>query len=351
MKTTTDKAKQPTFQKSDVPNLYRYTSGVYYGIVRHKGKLHKKSLETTDKGTAKGKLTDWQRDLGKVDTSQGKLTLAALCERYLSTVTNQKLATVRRKKDIVARLLKDFKPGADVQVSKVKPSDVETWLAGYKFGYASHNLYLECIQAILRMAVADKAIVVSPADDVKRKKVKPALRDTPSFDEFNAIVADVRKQRFNIDAEEAADYLAFMGLVGVGQAELCGLKIKHVNLEKKQLTFYRVKTSTPYTVPIFGQAEALVTKLINKPGMKPNDNLFSIKEAKRSLIGACKRLGFTEYSPRALRRMFITRAIEKGMDVKVIAQFQGHTDGGKLILSTYSNVRNAHAETQAKLLD
>ena len=25
--------------------------------------------------------------------------------------------------------------------------------------------------------------------------------------------------------------------------------------------------------------------------------------------------------------MFISRAIEKGMDVKVIAQFQGHTDG------------------------
>ena len=70
---------------------------------------------------------------------------------------------------------------------------------------------------------------------------------------------------FNIDSEEAADYLAFMGLVGVGQAELCGLKMKHVNLEKKQLTFFRVKTSTPYTVPIFGQAEALVTKLISKP--------------------------------------------------------------------------------------
>ena len=48
--------------------------------------------------------------------------------------------------------------------------------------------------------------------------------------------------------------------------------------------------------------------------------------------------------------MFITRAIEKGMDVKVIAQFQGHTDGGKLILSTYSHVRNTHAEDMAKLL-
>jgi site-specific recombinase XerD len=36
--------------------------------------------------------------------------------------------------------------------------------------------------------------------------------------------------------------------------------------------------------------------------------------------------------------MFITRAIEKGADVKVIAEWQGHKDGGKLILDTYSHV-------------
>lgn len=48
--------------------------------------------------------------------------------------------------------------------------------------------------------------------------------------------------------------------------------------------------------------------------------------------------------------MFITRCIEKGIDVKVIAQWQGHQDGGKLILGTYSHVRNVHAEEMAKKL-
>jgi hypothetical protein len=36
--------------------------------------------------------------------------------------------------------------------------------------------------------------------------------------------------------------------------------------------------------------------------------------------------------------MFITRAIERGVDVKVIAEWQGYKDGGKLILDTYSAV-------------
>jgi hypothetical protein len=48
--------------------------------------------------------------------------------------------------------------------------------------------------------------------------------------------------------------------------------------------------------------------------------------------------------------MFITRCIELGIDVKVIAEWQGHSDGGKLILSTYSHVSNAHADEMAKKL-
>jgi hypothetical protein len=48
--------------------------------------------------------------------------------------------------------------------------------------------------------------------------------------------------------------------------------------------------------------------------------------------------------------MFITTAIQRGVDVKVIAQWQGHQDGGKLILVTYSHVRRAHSERMAALM-
>jgi hypothetical protein len=48
--------------------------------------------------------------------------------------------------------------------------------------------------------------------------------------------------------------------------------------------------------------------------------------------------------------MLITRAIERGVDVKVIADWQGHKDGGKLILNTYSHVRRPHSERMAALM-
>jgi hypothetical protein len=48
--------------------------------------------------------------------------------------------------------------------------------------------------------------------------------------------------------------------------------------------------------------------------------------------------------------MFVTRAIERGVDVKVIAEWQGHKDGGKLILDTYSHVNRAHSQRMAMLM-
>jgi len=363
VKTTTPQGEKPVFQKTDVPCLYRYSSnGVYYALVKFEGKQKRDSLETTDKAVAKRKLADFQRDLGKVDTSQGKLTLSELCTRYLDAIQGQAVDTVALKETIIRRLRSDFKPGSDCQVAKIKPSDLEAWIAQYGFKYSSHNHYAQVLKALFAIAVKDKVIIDSPAKDLKGKKVVKPIRITPTFDEFNTIIADIRKQKWNAEANASADYLEFMGLVGVGQAEASGLQKQHVNLSTKQLTFFRVKTRTPYVVQIFPQTEALVNKLY-KQTKQPTDPLFPVnlskskngkatcsRDAKKSLQAACKRLNLPLYTQRSLRRMFITRCIELGIDVKVIAEWQGHRDGGKLILGTYSHVRNVHSDEMAKKL-
>ena len=48
--------------------------------------------------------------------------------------------------------------------------------------------------------------------------------------------------------------------------------------------------------------------------------------------------------------MFITDAIEHGVDVKVIAEWQCHKDGGKLILDTYSHVSRPHHARMAEMM-
>ena len=70
--------------------------------------------------------------------------------------------------------------------------------------------------------------------------VKP-IRVTPTFEEFKAIIADVRQQKWNAEAQASADFLEFMGLIGVGQAEITSLQKQHVNLAKRHITFFRHK--------------------------------------------------------------------------------------------------------------
>src|SRR5207253_4399725 len=128
------------------------------------------------------------------------------------------------------------------------------------------------------------------------------------------------------DAQDSADFLAFLGLAGLGQAEAGSLTRADVDIEARRLITFRHKTSMGFAVPIFPQLRSLLERLCKG---KPNsDKIFKIADAKHSLTNACRRLGFPPFNQRSLRRMFITRAIERGVDVKVIAQWQGHRDGG-----------------------
>jgi integrase len=328
--------------------LYRYSNGVYYGRIRVDGKEIKRSLRTTDKALAKRRLSDFRDEQQQTDRSQGKLTVAELCDRYLQTIQNQKPKTIERKTLIVRRIKEDWPTGRLTQVARVKPSDVDRWLSRYKFGKVSRNLHIACVKEIFANAVRDNIITRSPAAHLRGVKLDRPIRITPSFEQFQRIIADVRAQRFNADAQDSADFLEFLGLAGLGQAEAGSLTRADVDFEAERIITFRWKTATGFAVPLFPQIRPLLERLCQ--GKEYHEPVFKIGDAKKALAGACRRLNYPPFSQRSLRRMFITRAIEKGVDVKVIAEWQGHRDGGKLILQTYSHVNPVHGNRMAQLL-
>jgi integrase len=329
--------------------LYRYSrNGVYYARIKADGKEIKRSLETTDRALAQRKLRVFRDEHRQIDRSQGKLTLAELCDRYLKTVQHQKPKTVERKTFIVGRIKTDWPTGKLTQVGKIKPSDVDLWLSRYRFGSASRNLHISCVKELFNSAVRDRIITASPAAHLRSAKREKPIRLTPTFEQFKAIIADVRAQQFNADARDSADFLEFLGLAGLGQAEAGSLTPADVDLQTGRIITYRHKTSTGFAIPVFPQVHPLLQRL--GEGKAHDERVFRISDAKKALAGACRRLGYPAFSQRSLRRMFITRAIERGVDVKVIAEWQGHRDGGKLILDTYSHVNRAHSQRMAQLM-
>jgi integrase len=331
--------------------LYRYSSnGVYYGRIRVDGKEIKRSLETTDRQIANRELADFKKKQRQLDRSKGKITLAKICDQYLATVQHQKPKTIERKTLIVRRIKSDWPTGSLTQVAKIKPTDIKLWLARYKFGPVSRNHHLDLLKQILQSAVDDGIIVASPASGIKRVKLSKPIRKTPTFDEFQAIVESIRSQKFNgHDAEESADYVQFLGLAGLGQAETSALAKADINWGRDTITTFRHKTATGFEIPIYPQVRDLLQRRTHDLS-NPGDHLFRIKGAETAVRNACQRLNLPHFSLRSFRRMFIVRAIERGVDVKVIAEWQGHRDGGKLILGTYSHVRPVHSQRMAALM-
>ena len=251
---------------------------------------------------------------------------------------------------IVQRIKAHFPTGSNIQVNRIKPTDIKLWLARYTFGAAWRNLHLACMKDILTMAVGDGMIAHSPAADLKKMKLEKPIRRTPTFEQFGAIVESIRSQEFNgHDAEESADFVEFCGLAGLGQAEASALLWDDIDWQREQIITFRHKTKSGFTIPLYPQLRPLLERR-HVQRSPDDDRVFKIENAKRAIAAACKRLKLPAYSHRSFRRMFITRAIELGVDVKVIAQWQGHKDGGKLILETYSHVNPVHSKRMAALM-
>jgi integrase len=85
----------------------------------------------------------------------------------------------------------------------------------------------------------------------------------------------------------------------------------------------------------------------DNPEAPPAESVFKLQDPKKSLASACKRLKLPSFSQRSLRRMFIIEALNKGVPVKTISKWQGHQDGGVLILKTYSEVIDQKANQEA----
>ena len=330
--------------------MYRYNpSRQYFARVRKGGKLYRQKLGTDDLAYAKRKLSEFKRDLERTDHTKGKKSFGAVLDDYAATLKGAP-STLRDKKATILTIKTIFGGCESQPLRNLAPSKLEAFLAD-RYGPLSASAYnsaLALVRSALDLAVRDKIIVENPVAHLKYRKRETPVRLTPTFEQFQEIVASVRAQPFNADAQDSGDFLEMMGLLGLGQAELSALGRSDVDLAAGRIFVKRRKTGVGFHIPIFPQARALIEKLCQ--GKSHDGRLFKLDDARKALASACKRLGYAPFSQRSLRRMFITSAIERGVDVKVIAQWQGHKDGGKLILDTYSHVNPDHSNRMARLM-
>jgi site-specific recombinase XerD len=219
------------------PCLYRHRlNETYYGIKKIAGKSKEHSLQTTDRKIAERKLAAWIKSLDKVDANAEKTTLDQLLEKFVASRKGKSESTQSTDACIIKRLKDEWKHGLDIRVSQIKPSNLDEWLASNegRLKNSSYNRYCGVLKELFEIAVADRMIIESPFDGVKTKWKKPQkpIRKVPTQDEFESIVKDIRAQKFNADAEDSGDFVEFLGLAGLGQAEAGALTLGDVDWNK-----------------------------------------------------------------------------------------------------------------------
>lgn len=345
MAETQKSTRQLLVKIPNVPCLYRHNlNNGYYAIKRIRGKRKEHSLGTSDRKVAERKLKEWTADLDKVDAKAAKMTLKALLEKFQAVNKGRAAKTQATDQSIVNVFKKTWRHGLGMQVAEIKPSDLNEWLAGHeaRLKHSSYNRYCGFLKQLFEVALADQVIGRSPFEGVKTKWKKPQkpVRNVPTLEQFQAIVQDIRAQTYNRAADESADFVQFLGEAGVGHAEASSVTKGDVAWEQGRIRFRRHKTQAVFYVPIFNHLRPLLERLLERCGSdaSPETRLFKIRDAKKGLAAACRRLNLKNFSQRNIRQVLIRRLWQSGVDHKLISKWQGHQDGGKLIMDTYTEV-------------
>src|SRR5205823_2491584 len=121
-------------------------------------------------------------------------------------------SSIKAKKGILERVKSEWPEGKLAPLRSVKPSDCEKWLANQakRLGRSHYNAYLQLLRDIFRFAVRDGMLADNPAAHLKYLKRERPLRLTPAWEDFRAIVENIRAQVFNADARDSADFVEFI---------------------------------------------------------------------------------------------------------------------------------------------
>jgi integrase len=253
-------------------------------------------------------------------------------------------STKATEQGIIKNLKAHWNHGLDIRVSKIRPSMLDEWLAVLEpnLKNTSYNRFTLFLKQLFDVATADKIIDASPFKDLRKSWKRPEKpnRRVPTMEQFTAIIQNIRNQNLNAEANESADFVEFLGLAGLGQAEASSLAWGDVDWNENRITVRRQKTRRLFYVPIYQHLKPFLQNLYSRFEVAPNPDtlLFQIKDSRKALTNACRRLGFPNFTQRSIRAFLIRRLWQSKVDVKFIAKWQGHSDGGRLILNTYTEV-------------
>jgi integrase len=321
--------------------------------------------------------TNAKNDLAKLLAGplpvERKATFYSILENFVATRKSHAERTQRNDQWIL-RVIRDTCPetqreldgkmglALNTPATEVLAGDILAWMTelaqANNYRPKTVNHFHAFLQQAFDLAVANRFLTrdENPFSTklVKRRKVGKPLRFVPTEEQFKIILDHVRERW----GDDCADFFEFEAMAGLGHAEVKHLRARDVQFAKggkgeDTLQVLRIKTGKHFPIPIYRWLKPVVERRLMRAFNNPDQPLFNDdmrdNVLSQHLRRACKSLGFkyrdehtgrmrARFSQRSFRCMTIKRLNDAGVFYKRIAEWQGHQDGGKLLLTTYTEV-------------
>jgi integrase len=315
------------------------SSGVYYAWFKHAGKQYHQTLKTSDKKHAVRLLRELRTSVENVtSTDAARVTFEAIVTRWIDSRRGTvKQSTLTRDQSCAANLEPYFRTKT---LSSITAADCEAWRNRRiaECAPATFRHELRTLKTIFDYAIEHGIIYINRARSIKRPRlIGTREKNVPTREQFPLLIAAIRSKAAKPDAKDGADFVELVAYSGMRKAEAAALKWQDVDFDKNQLTVTggenRTKNYETRTVPFNDDLRVLLLRLRSENKPAPTDNVTRIDNPRKCLITACRKLGFSKFTPHNFRDYFATTCSEARIDVRTIAGWLGHKDGGALLLT------------------
>jgi integrase len=364
-------AKRKTWEKTKTQFLVRHCSGQYYAIAYANGKQIWRSLRTKHYSIAQARLAEFLKDHRRTADGNGKseispkLTFAEalrIHQRNQADNVQIKPATLHYWNQIFAKLLKSWPEIRDREIRRITATDCEEWARKFRkiVSPTRWNNTLSGLRHVFEVALRGGIIhrnpAATPADHLHSplRRLRPNKKkpDLPTRAEFFQLVETVEKAGGGC-SRHCADFLRGLAFTGVRKGEAAQIEWRDLEFDRGEIVVRgdpdtATKNWEVRRVPMIPDARTLFERMRSARAAEPfTEKVFRVRESQKAIDHACRKLGLRRITHHDLRHLFATTCIESGTDIRTLASWLGHRDGGALALKTYGHLRNEHSVAQA----
>ena len=356
---TTTSQSTPVFHRVG-ENLYRHaTSGTYYALVKRGGKQFRRSLKTKDRHLASRRLGDLRQQVSNLTLSEGSsATFDQVAKQWLDSVRHtMKPASIARREPCIKNLMPHF---SGVTIRNLVPKDCDAWLTdrGPRIAASTFAHELGTMKLVFEFAVARGLLLANPARHIARRRIPPAHIIVPTREQLQDLINAIRDPSVSFGTQgkghDGADLVELLAYSGCRLAEATSLRWCDADFQRNSLTITGgekgTKNSEPRTIPMTNRLRELLLRIrtTRHPEPQPHEYICPIKDAKKCLRSACRKLGLPMFTHHDFRHLFATVCIESGVDIPTISRWLGHKDGGALAMRVYGHLRQDHSFEMSK---